>query len=206
MNILDFEADEFNKNTWLKDMYNKQKEIAEKYKEIEGMPNLPMNINTKDGQIFMKKMIYRTIEELGESYQSIFDPENNAVIVNGIDLHKSEELADALHFFLEMLVVVGIGPEILEEAYKSYEYVEKPIIETYWFCTYRLAMIGQNLHNKPWKSSMVSTDIKIVRQCIIDAFYALLDVFRVNGNSDEDIYSYYTRKHKTNEFRIRSKY
>lgn len=206
MNILDYDADTFNKDTWLRDMYNRQKTVAEKYKEIENMPELPMNINTKIGQTFGKKMIYRTIEELAESYQSIFDPENNAVIVDGIDVHKSEELADALHFFLELFVVWGIGPEFLELAYKEYKYEEKSVIEAYWMATYRLGMIGQCCHNKPWKQSEVPVDIPLIRQCLKDAFFALLDVFRVNGNSDEQIYSLYTRKNKVNHFRINSNY
>ena len=99
MNILDIGVDErknFNKDTWLTDMYNKQMEIAIKYKDIERMPDWPMSIDSRIGQVWGKDFINRVNEELMESFESVIDP-STSVIVDGVDIHRSEELADALH-------------------------------------------------------------------------------------------------------------
>ena len=38
MNILDYKSDEFNKDTWLNEVYEKQLNVAKKYKDIERLP------------------------------------------------------------------------------------------------------------------------------------------------------------------------
>lgn len=64
MNILDYKSDEFNKDTWLDIMYQKQLDVAIKYEEIEGLPRFPLSIDPKSSQIVFKKFLYRVSEEL----------------------------------------------------------------------------------------------------------------------------------------------
>ncbi|WP_299996792.1 hypothetical protein [uncultured Clostridium sp.] len=64
MNILDYKSDEFNKDTWLTEMYNKQLSVAIKYEEIEDLPRFPLSIDSKSSQIVFKKFLYRVSEEL----------------------------------------------------------------------------------------------------------------------------------------------
>ena len=212
MNILDYEADEFNKETWLKDMYDRQYKVYEKYKEIEGMPKEFKSIQTRETQKWMKDFINRINEEVAESYESIRNPETSVIIKdengNEFDVHRSEELADALHFYLELLIITGHDAEWLKEKYANYEKrVYSDFIElNYWEVSYQLGMLGNCLKLKPWKQDEVLTDVNKVEDQLTNVFYALLNCFAANGNTEEDIYSLYTRKNKVNKFRQNSGY
>ena len=53
---------------------------------------------------------------------------------------------------------------------------------------------------------MIRTDINKLRNRLKLLFFAILDLFRVNGNTDEDIWDLYTKKNKVNLFRQGSNY
>ena len=206
MNILDYKSDEFNKDTWLNEVYEKQLNVAKKYKDIERLPGWPLSIDAKSSQVVFKDFLYRISEELSESYETVVDPATKVFDDNGLELHAVEELADALHFYLELLIYVGIGPERLNNWYKDYEYKEIEIDKAYLMAQFRIGMTGQQCHNKPWKSDMIRTDIKKFVECLRQLFYALLDVFRSQGANDAMIYDRYCRKNQVNQFRQKSNY
>lgn len=198
MNILDYRSDEFNKDTWLTDMYNKQLNVAIKYKDIERLPNWPLSLDPKSSQVVFKDFLYRISEELSESYETEVDPTTRVYDEDGLELHAVEELADALHFYLELLIYVGISPERLNNWYKEYEYKEIEVDKAYLMAQFRIGMCGQNLHNKPWKNSEIRTDTKKFVECLRQLFYALLDVFRSQEANDAMIYNRYCRKNQVN--------
>ncbi len=85
----------------ISDLFAHQLELYNKYKEIEGMDwegNL-VNLHTLEGQKWIKDFLWRTTEELGESFESH--------LIGDLD-HTIEELADALHFFIETCIISGI--------------------------------------------------------------------------------------------------
>lgn len=206
MNILDYKSDEFNKDTWLNEMYEKQLNVAKKYKDIERLPGWPLSIDAKSSQVVFKDFLYRISEELSESYETVVDPSTKVYDENGLELHAVEELADALHFYLELLIYVGIGPERLNNWYRDYTYKEIDIDKSYLMAQFRIGMTGQQCHNKPWKSDMIRTDVKKFVECLRQLFYALLDVFRSQGANDAMIYDRYCRKNQVNQFRQKSNY
>lgn len=206
MNILDYKSDKFNKDTWLNEMYEKQLNVAKKYKDIERLPGWPLSIDAKSSQVVFKDFLYRISEELSESYETVVDPSTKVFDDKGLELHAVEELADALHFYLELLIYVGIGPERLNNWYKEYEYKEIEIDKAYLMAQFRIGMTGQQCHNKPWKSDMIRTDVKKFVECLRQLFYALLDVFRSQGANDAMIYDRYCRKNQVNQFRQKSNY
>lgn len=212
MNILDFEADKFDSKTWLKNMYEKQYKVYEKYKEIEGMPKEFKSIQTRETQKWMKDFINRINEEVAESYESVREEDVQVILTdkngNEYDVHRSEELADALHFFLELLIITGHDYTWLEDKYVKYQKeVYLDFIElNYWEVSYQLGMLGNCLKLKPWKQDEVLTDENKVEIQLTKVFYALLNCFAANGNTPEDIYSLYTRKNQVNQFRQKSGY
>lgn len=212
MNILDYEADEFSPETWLKDMYARQYKVYEKYKKIEGMPENFGSIQTRETQKWVKDFINRINEEVAESYESVRDPQAQVIVKDEIkgeyDIHRSEELADALHFYLELLIIVGKTPEWLEEKYANYtKKVYTDFIElNYWEVSFQLGMLGNCLKLKPWKQDEVLTDLDKVDYQLTQVFYALLNAFAADGNEAKDIYNLYTRKNKVNQFRQNSGY
>lgn len=104
-------------------IFARQEELVKKYQEIEGMPkNYPFNPHTKEGQKWFKDFAWRFTEELAEalevfetllSSQKIEDEE-----FNKHQAHYNEELADALHFLVENLILIGIKPQDLILDYK----------------------------------------------------------------------------------------
>lgn len=113
--------------TYLEDIYRLQKELLDGYVKIEGLPPYPVNINTKANQTLIKDFTARVIEELAECYESLvninsimeesmglsnsFELEQDVVMVANHLQNANEELADSLHFMIELLIYTNIQPE-----------------------------------------------------------------------------------------------
>lgn len=121
---------------YLEKIYELQKELIDNYVKIEGLPEYPIDVNTKKNQALIKDFVGRVIEELCEGYESMllidnFMIKNNYLSYN-IDSEEynqgmnhlqnvNEEMADALHFMVELLIYVNIQPEdILRYIQKEY--------------------------------------------------------------------------------------
>jgi len=96
----------------LEDMFKRQKNLLKHYIEIEGLPQYPVDISSKDGQKLIKGFIHRITEELAESFQYILDVNMfaNTNQVKQASLMLSEyniEMADVWHFLLETLLYMG---------------------------------------------------------------------------------------------------
>lgn len=94
-------------------MIELQKELIDHYVSIEGLPNYPVDINTKSSQVLIKDFVGRIIEELGEAWESYeimmaMDKSKPELIIPHLQNY-NEEVADALHFWLELLIFTGIN-------------------------------------------------------------------------------------------------
>jgi len=95
-------------------MFRLQKELLDGYIKIESLPAYPVDLNTKESQILLKDFNARITEELGEAMESYLIILNDPDIQYTPELAKphisnfNEELADAMHFYLELLVYSGI--------------------------------------------------------------------------------------------------
>lgn len=205
----------------LKAIFDKQRILAQKYVDIEEMGDLlettATNLDTVEGQIWLKDFLYRIIEEVGESYEIIFehlDPDKGFDSLTDLQkTHYSEELIDALHFFVELCIIAGYEHTDFKPLKECGLYVvnnDKNNPEEYairhWYIVQYLTFAGNKLRNKKWKKTHVLTDRKIFFEHIEEAFDSLIHALRVVGNTDEDIYMMYFKKNKVNQFRQRSNY
>lgn len=100
------------------------------YLKIEGLPSPPLDINPPKSQVILKDFIGRIIEELTEGYESTSEVVkmmrevgwNVSILPNYKDLlnhlqNANEEQADAMGFFITLLLYSNIMPEDI------YEYV-----------------------------------------------------------------------------------
>lgn len=62
------------------------------------------------------------------------------------------------------------------------------------------------LRNKPWKQSHVVTDLDHMKEEIADAFHFFAELCIELGMTAEELFTYYMKKNKVNQFRQRSKY
>lgn len=122
-----------------------QKNLLSHYQQIEGLPPYPVNPHIKVNQILLKDFTARVTEEIGEAYESLIKGAEAISRPEGDSLSKIkyayfnlyEEMADALHFTMELFIYLGIGADEL----KSYFMPNKaPGLDTDWLgFTYRVA-------------------------------------------------------------------
>lgn len=127
---------------YLEKIYDLQKELMEGYigKIEKDLPMYPIDVNSRKGQAVLKDMSARVIEEIGEGYEStgyalnlldkygfnlsIFSEEDHKMLLNHLQ-NSNEEQADAIAFFVELLLYCNILPEDI------YDYVEKVVLQKY---------------------------------------------------------------------------
>lgn len=122
---------------YLEEIYSMQKELLSGYIGIEGLPQYPIDINTKASQSLLKDFTARVVEELSEGYESFQAisesmSKNHWKLANGncedsiyIELlnnlqNANEENADAIHFFVELLIYANVGPEDIMSYMEKY--------------------------------------------------------------------------------------
>lgn len=124
------DAPEVLNGAYLEKMYDLQLELAEGYLKIEDLPRWPLNINSKKAQIILKDFAARVPEELAEGYESthevvslmqrvgwnlnLLEDSEYQMILNHIQ-NSNEELADAMGFFLGLLMYSGITIQDLSD-------------------------------------------------------------------------------------------
>ena len=113
---------------YLEEIYQMQKNLLSGYIGIEGLPQYPVDIHTKASQTLLKDFTARVIEELSEGYESfenvmdLFEANHSRLVQTNGDCieymgilnhlqNANEENADAIHFFIELLIYANIQPE-----------------------------------------------------------------------------------------------
>ena len=117
---------------YLEDIYGLQKVLLDHYINIEGLPQFPIDVNTKANQVMLKDFTSRIIEELAEGYESFEElierlkATNFNVLMLSSDTLKvalqnfNEELSDALHFFIELLIYANVQPDDILRYYRKF--------------------------------------------------------------------------------------
>jgi hypothetical protein len=205
MNIHDFDGPEQYPTDMLADIFERQTALAHKYHPIEKAngfnvgDDLLVNVHDKFGQHRIKDFSWRVTEELMEALEAWY--------VSDVD-HCQEEVADALHFMVELCIICGIDPDKLDfEFYEQWEGTTLNYQEASAQVVYLLGMACNCLKNKPWKQTQMKTDEHRFEANIIEAFSALIIAAKSAGiESQRAMYDLYFKKNKVNSFRQESKY
>lgn len=104
------------------------------------LPMYPIDVNSRNGQAVLKDMSARVIEEIGEGYESttyalqllgkygfnknIMTEEDHTMLLNHLQ-NSNEEQADAIAFFVELMLYCNILPEDI------YRYVQNVLLKKY---------------------------------------------------------------------------
>lgn len=191
----------------LKCMFERQLELLIHYQKIEGMPTFPLDINTFESQRWLKDFLWRTFEELTEAYSQ-----------TTLEMQQ-EELIDAFHFWLEMLLLAGIDYDYLKDLIVS-PMVEEGLLEfcmrntrgynnaeqNLWSLTLCIGRLGSTLKNKSWKKDQVVTDQKNFNYEIRESWFGFMNVFGCYSMTAKKVFEIYWKKSEVNLFRIRSGY
>lgn len=208
MNITDFRPGEKPKTlaAVIILIFDCQRSLMAQYKAIEQLPSAPVSVHHAAGQRVIKDFAWRTVEELTESYEAWEKHADDHVTA---EQHALEELADAVHFFVELLIFAGITAEQCYLRYAKLQAASESAVLRglpYWRATYHIGLAMNFLRNKPWKQSQVPTDEARFRAALLDAWAALMQLWEKLGYDDTALYSFYFRKFQVNQFRQRSNY
>lgn len=206
VNITEFQAPPV-PDTWaeiLRMIFTRQGELIEKYREIEQLPAPPISLHHASGQRILKDFAWRTTEELTESYEARIKHSDEEVARE----HALEEMADALHFLVELLIYAGITADmVLSSGMMTWPDIEKAKSTAwFWNATYQLGIAMNFLRNKAWKQAQVPTDEARFRVALQSAFHAHVELWASEGLTQEDMFNFYFRKSEVNKFRQRSQY
>jgi hypothetical protein len=230
--ILDAEVPtDFSKHDRLDLIFMRQHELMKKYLPIEERNGLlickdvPVDIDDRFGQSRLKDFFWRVTEELTEAV--------DAARVHGhIPNHTFEEMADALHFLVEALILSGISAggfpakrwDATTHEYEADDgdklfalYERKigwhrdpgfePLLENYIYeVIHAIGCASNCLKQRPWKQTHQKTDWPKYREWIIKALEVLIVTFRYLGVGPNGIFSMYWKKSEVNKFRQRSNY
>lgn len=195
----------------LEAIFNRQKELMEKYHYIEQRSGLlqtedcPVDLNDKRGQARLKDFSWRVTEELGEAL--------DALRIQDFE-HYSEELIDGLHFLTELSILSGVEFKFLSDYSEedSLEYLynknKRDISELNNLITTYVENIGMMcncLKNKAWKQTNMLTDKNNFFNKLKSVWDIYISILSTQLTCD-DIVDIYLRKSQVNKFRQRSQY
>ena len=210
MNITHAKKEKTNKES-LRAIFDRQKELMEKYHDIEFKSGLmqtedcPVNLDDKRGQARIKDFSWRITEEVGEALDAITNESGESAL-----LHFHEELVDGLHFLTEMTILTGYDlPEyttlkdlIEEGSYRDCYSLNDLVSDHVMY----LGMMCNCLKNKPWKQSMMKTNKENFYKHLKLVWSNYVAILTCQDLTDEEITDLYLRKSQVNQFRVRSHY
>lgn len=210
MNITHAKKEKTNKES-LRAIFDRQKELMEKYHDIEFKSGLmqtedcPVNLDDKRGQARIKDFSWRITEEVGEALDAITNESGESAL-----LHFHEELVDGLHFLTEMTILTGYDlPEyttlkdLIEEGSYRDSYTLNDLVSDH---VMYLGMMCNCLKNKPWKQSMMKTNKENFYKHLKLVWSNYVAILTSQDLTEEEITDLYLRKSQVNQFRVRSHY
>ena len=165
-------------NKQLEDIYRLQKDLMAGYigKIEKDLPDYPIDVNSRKGQVVLKDMSARVIEEIGEGYEStgytlellqkygmnklLMTKEDRQMLLNHLQ-NSNEEQADAFAFYVELFLYSNVLPEDI------YDYVEKVLFNKY------------NIFNLKWNrdlASIMETGLALLTDRFVDLQTGLYNV------------------------------
>lgn len=197
-------------------IFTRQHQLAEKYRDIETRAGVgygilrgaTFNVHEQRSQEVCKNYAWRVVEEITEATLAI--PET----IDGVPLHAYEEVADALHFLVELMLLVGLTADDVdgpvsgkwEFLFKTAAPDEIPVWDAAYEVVEALGAAMNCLKQKPWKQTHVRTDVDKFTSLILASFLALIRLAKLVGLDARSLYDLYFRKAEVNSFRLRSHY
>jgi hypothetical protein len=113
-------------------MWEQQRQFMLLLQEKRGFPSFPTDISSKKGQQFLNDIRHHLQDELHEAAQHLKNAKSHrATEVPEVDREAyKEELVDALHLYLELVIASGISLDELHAAYMDKGEVNRRRIES----------------------------------------------------------------------------
>lgn len=117
----------------LEEIWSRQEEFMQELRKHDLIPEWPVDLRTKPGQRMIRETIMNLIEELIEASFTLKNKVHRLTDDRALDFdHYTEELGDALAFFVEVCILSGLSPNELHAEYcRKNAIVKKRLEEGY---------------------------------------------------------------------------
>lgn len=187
--------------------------IFEKQDELRAAYGIPVaNLDVPADQAIVREFAWNTVEELSEALEVMTgskDPQ-----------HLRDEVADALSFYVELMLICGIkasdlkcshtgpGDELerwftLDDGNVKYKASLRREHSTF---VEKLALAINNLKNRKWRKTNVQTNVFTFQKDMYMTFLHFIRVIKSFELTSDDVFDAYVRKVEVNKFRLRSNY
>lgn len=201
----------------MQQIFEHQTSLAAKYIDIERSngfykPDLPSTreeaigrIDDKQFQNWIKNMFWRVTEEMSEAYEVFVEHQESADVAS-IN-HFLEEIIDALHFFVEVNVMIGFDYKMATESLAGGMTGNKaPVVSVMAAFIFEMGLAANCLKNKPWKVSQMLTDLTKFLTIVDGCWVVWGSLIKAMNLSPAEMYMLYMRKNAVNQFRQNTKY
>lgn len=183
----------------LEKLFDFQASLMEKLAPVElelgySPPPVPLDFSLRQSQDWFRLMSWYLTEEIVETLTA--KPEETP-----------GELADCLHFAIELCILAGITGQKAQAQLKAADQMDlfADFLKTYTLQDV-LVDLGKAVNlmkAKHWKRNPQPTDVETVQLHLYNMLYKLILVIRTHSLEPETIYM---AKHKMNEDRIQARY
>lgn len=205
----------------LHQLFNMQADLLERVHALElkngfvGPELLIQDINDPKDQLRIRRYAWQITEEIGEALIERYDLpisfEAKTVL---------EEISDALHFYIELFLILGITPDQIEESPQGTVIrgvLENPNPHPYphrglepfhlqhqkWLQSIVELIRAINLlKNRPWRTDRRLTDRVDFNNLLIRAFSSFIWAVQASGHTGGEIFRAYEKKNSTNHQRM----
>lgn len=211
MNTQDFTPFPYNEKNCFKEIFQRQKELFERFMLIEKLDYKDFDINCLWDQQLLKDFLQiRFIEELTEATMD----------TNHYD-HFEEEITDALNFLVEAYIIYGWNEKNLDlwldpsKEFNSIVSIDENGLMTYnpmilnyylWKTVEQVGRTCNLLKNRLWKESQYLVDLYLFEPNFKEIWNCFNQVCRLVGINKRRLWELWSLKYQVNLMRIETKY
>lgn len=172
-----------------------QKDLIAKIRPVEQSlgytpPQFPLDFAQRTDQDWFRMTSWYLVEEITEAMAATSEA-------------YAEELADALHFAVELCILAGVVPDQMTVKFQLDMFESDPVHHTLPDVIRSIGLANQQLKHKPWKRNPQVPKVEQCQAYTADALFQLINHAMFNGI---DIYAEYFKKHAENENRVATGY
>ena len=176
-------------------VFDFQRSLMEKLAPVEQSlgytpPSIPLDFTRRDHQDWFRLMSWYLVEEISET-------------ISAPAAELPEELADCLHFAVELCILAGVTPDDIQPIFQMDLFDDIPEQFELIDVISVLGMAVNKLKGKHWKKQFTPPDMHQFQTLLANVLFRLV---KVMWSHNVDPYAEYFKKHQKNETRIESGY
>lgn len=196
-------------------LLGRQNELLILYQDLEGILQIPLDLNTVEGQSWIRAMSYRIVQELTEAYSSFDSLEEDGKRKKDGDITgrlmvyspNTEELIDALFYFLELTILTNFETSLIEwrflEKIKEdqtflIEELNDPWETLFWKITAEVGRLNGLLRKRTWREKGEDVVLDLFSNTLRQIWFYLSVCLSRTGLSFREIENLYLEKWEEN--------